>query len=662
MHLPGHRGTRALQQPLIPAMRSILERRSGAVLGAILALGAAASLAMLALAYASNGSLGFPLDDPWIHLQFARNLSEFGTFSYFGREMATSGSTSPLYTFLLGGGFLVGAHELASSYALGIAGLLWAAASARRIALDLQQPPWLALGAALLLVLEPRLVWASVSGMETTLFVGLLLATYHLYLRRQTWAAATAAGLLLWTRPEALLFYAAVGVDAAYHAWVVPARGAGAADRPLREWLPSLSIAIGLGALYAFFNVALSGSLLPNTYAAKIGYYAGTGSGFATAALQFFAGGSMAVVAPFALTGAFAIVLGVWKRRPQPLLVALLFPLGLTAAYALRLPYLYQEGRYLMPALPFVLLLATHGLAWLSTLPTSRNAFLRGRAIVAQCAFVVMAAALFAVASYDKAGVYAAQCRYIDERQVRAANWIRANTPSDAIVATHDIGAIGFYSGRRIVDMVGLVSPEMITRLGDLGALLAYLEGSGVTHVAVLRSWFAITNQRPLVAIAGSKAGEVLELYEFDPQRTHFTPLAANQALGAANQALWRQDTDRARSLIDSALRLDPRNSEAHYLNGALFLMFDRFEDAGAAFAAALRLDPELTEARIGAAQVQAGLGRVDQAIAQLLSIAEKQPELAVVYRVLAEIHTAHGLDDERAAAYLARAEALEGR
>ncbi|HXD99632.1 MAG TPA: hypothetical protein VN646_23970, partial [Candidatus Acidoferrum sp.] len=49
------------------------------------------------------GTSGFPLDDSWIHLHFARNLAEGAGFAYNpGRPVA--GSTAPLWTLLLGGG------------------------------------------------------------------------------------------------------------------------------------------------------------------------------------------------------------------------------------------------------------------------------------------------------------------------------------------------------------------------------------------------------------------------------------------------------------------------------------------------------------------------------------------------------------------------------
>ena len=49
------------------------------------------------------GVAGFPLDDAWIHLHFARNLAEGAGFAYNpGRPVA--GSTAPLWTLLLAAG------------------------------------------------------------------------------------------------------------------------------------------------------------------------------------------------------------------------------------------------------------------------------------------------------------------------------------------------------------------------------------------------------------------------------------------------------------------------------------------------------------------------------------------------------------------------------
>ncbi len=47
------------------------------------------------------------------------------------------------------------------------------------------------------------------------------------------------------------------------------------------------------------------------------------------------------------------------------------------------------------------------------------------------------------------------------EIDVALGKWLAENTPSDALIAVDDIGAIAFLSERQIVDMNGLISPEV---------------------------------------------------------------------------------------------------------------------------------------------------------------------------------------------------------
>lgn len=47
----------------------------------MLLTGLVLSILTESFAYQTNGEFGFPLDDPWIHLQFAKNLHDYGSFS-----------------------------------------------------------------------------------------------------------------------------------------------------------------------------------------------------------------------------------------------------------------------------------------------------------------------------------------------------------------------------------------------------------------------------------------------------------------------------------------------------------------------------------------------------------------------------------------------------
>src|SRR5574341_792578 len=62
--------------------------------------------------------IGFPLDDAWIHLTYARNFAEHGEWAYrLGQRSA--GSTSPLWTVLLAIGFLLRLAPYTWTYFLG---------------------------------------------------------------------------------------------------------------------------------------------------------------------------------------------------------------------------------------------------------------------------------------------------------------------------------------------------------------------------------------------------------------------------------------------------------------------------------------------------------------------------------------------------------------
>ena len=55
----------------------------------------------------SQGTVGFPLDDAWIHQTYARNLAQTGQLAYLPGQ-PSAGSTSPAWSFLLSVGYLLG--------------------------------------------------------------------------------------------------------------------------------------------------------------------------------------------------------------------------------------------------------------------------------------------------------------------------------------------------------------------------------------------------------------------------------------------------------------------------------------------------------------------------------------------------------------------------
>src|SRR3989338_9741449 len=59
--------------------------------------------------------------------------------------------------------------------------------------------------------------------------------------------------------------------------------------------------------------------------------------------------------------------------------------------------------------------------------------------------------------------------RNINDHQVQMGLWVKKNIPENSVIALNDIGAITFISDRKIIDIVGLVSPEVLKTTKGLG-------------------------------------------------------------------------------------------------------------------------------------------------------------------------------------------------
>ena len=629
-------------------------------IGAVLLVGAFMLLETMSAARQANGGDGFPLDDPWIHLQFAKNIHEYGSFSYYKDQQVTSGSTSPLYTLLLALALAFSADEFVLSYVLGGAFLLASALAMFRIARHLFGRRMLpSLVAAAFVVLEPRLVWVSLSGMETTLFIALTLAVYLWYLEKRPLLLGLASGLLLWTRPEAVLLVAVLGADLLYRRFAAAGAGGSATadERPRQRWLIPATAVLGICAVaYVVFNSMLSGSLLPNTFAAKLKYYESGGEAFPQQVLRFLSADHMIIVAPFLVVGALAVSLAAVRRRPAPLLVPLLWCLCMVAAYWWKLPYLYQYGRYLMPIIPFALLLSLGGLEKL--LEVAQAKIVPARAgkspMIVQSLVLLAVLVMTAQAGWQRRDFYSESCRYISERQVATALWIRQHLPGDAVVATHDVGALAFYSDRRIVDMVGLISPEMIENIGRLDKLLEYLKSQRVTHLAVLRTWFEINNVHPLF-MTNELRPEVMEVFRFDPGRMHFTNQTASMLSERARLELAAGNVQQAGGMLEQALQYDANSARIHLLLGRALILVGRLDDADREFALALTLQPDLWDARFGQADVAARRPNAQKAITLLEELVKDNPEYSAGFQALAQLYYRAGIDSAKAAAYRRR-------
>jgi hypothetical protein len=526
----------------------------------------------------TGGQMGVPLDDAWIHLQFARNLARGDGFS-FNPGQPTAGSTAPLWTLLLAAVYFVGGalDGAVAGPVLSAICFLAALAATYGLARRLTGERWAAGLAGAVVAVNGRMVWAGLSGLETCLFAALSLLAIRAHLgdratlrrdldelepRRDRSSRQTARptidpyrlrttalfALAALTRPEGYLLFALSLADHILHRTHYPSRTTHRAPRtthhesrftfhvsrftsPVSRLLPPLATFTALVLPYLLFSLRTGGRLLPNTYYAKATFDFRPDLAFLSVAAQYLILDNPSLLpfyvlglgvllrpilpvssiaegpAPSAAEGPVRSVaeesLSKEPALPVPSVVEgslskgapllSLWGVGLPLVLAFLHAALYQHGRYLMPLIPCNAVIAVAGL-----LAARRLAQRRGwrwprssRPVAVLVGVLIVAATAWRLPTMAQR--YAWNVDNINHMHVALGRWVAAHTPPDAVLALNDIGAIAYVSQRPVVDLAGLVTPEVVPLLRgpERDARLAdFLAGRGVGYVIVFPNWF----------------------------------------------------------------------------------------------------------------------------------------------------------------------------
>lgn len=456
--------------------------------------------------------LGMPFweyrtDDTYIFLQYARNLST-GHGPSFNADQPVFGFSSPLWMLLLALLHRIGLGSLAAAKLLALlagVGSIWGCHVFARQRLD----PRLAGAATVAWAANAWLVRWSGAAMETAVVLCLVtwgLARFEVERRepeRRPWSAFC-FGLLVLARPEGALLSALALL-------VMFIDDVGARRRA--AWTRAATAAAIIAALvvpWLVYAQRTMGTILPVTGAAK-----GT-VGLAPEIDPLLDIGR--IVATTAVLECVLLVIGLiwWLRRRgggPATDAASGHPHRLPLAWLVTLPLFYAAtgfdvlSRYALPVLPVVIV---YGFVSLSALPRGgwwrlAAALLVGagaalgayllwyggdyEAVIQATRIVGVAAVGAAIGAVLAGPLYARRAvvvlllavalnglvlarvvhphthtfsRGVMDCFKGMGEWFAANTPPDTQVAIADIGAFGYYSERRVLDMAALVSPEMI--------------------------------------------------------------------------------------------------------------------------------------------------------------------------------------------------------
>ena len=479
-------------------------RRHALRAGLVFAL---ALLTTRAVLRATGGVAAVPLDDAFIHFQYARSFWEGRGFAFTAGAAPVAGATSLLWPALLtlpyGFGFRA-EHLIWAAWAFGWVSLGMLGYETRRASERLLSEDG-ALAAELMVLTFGGHLWFAASGMEVLPLAWLLMRTAR---RAAEWLETPSAErvaprellLLAWAgpllRPEGVL------------ATLVVAIAVGVGARGRRRSLGLVALAGALGP--ALVNRLGTGSGTTTTALVKwlplSPYYADHGklvhAVLANVMLLFgtLLNGEIwsAVFLPqgaaLALWPAIPALLWLGFRRgagPRALLLS-----ALAAGMLIPTTYdsfLWNRLRYLWPFMS-AWLLGVAALTDLLGVLVARYAPGYERARLLGSGIVVGGFLSHLGWTLDDLGTSANAIR---TQQAALGHWAEKALPKSAVIGVNDTGAIGYFSERRLFDVVGLTTRgEARYWAAGPGSRFEHYERLGrghlPTHFVVYPEWFAL--------------------------------------------------------------------------------------------------------------------------------------------------------------------------
>ena len=422
------------------------------------------------------GQPGFPLDDAWIHQTYARNLGLHGIMAFSPGEPST-GSTSPAWTVLLAAGYLLQVPFFSWVYIWGSIFAVAASSTAALLSYSYFGDFKRAVFVAIICIIEWHLAWSALSGMEISLFTFLtLLILLLLHRDAPPHLMGLLIGLAFLVRPEGMILGGLYGLRILL---------------TNRQYPKQMFYRVGIFAIvflliispWVSFNLNYSGRPFPSTISSKFIQYGYPWSlwnslKYLWNVMIYFLEGPLMLLVPCA----GFIIYGALHARRTDLFYPSAWVMLLIGLYAVALPAIYHHGRYLMPLIPILAIFGVEGLFQLLEKLPHESLLRPALWVVSGCMIIPI--------WIDGSSTFALQTKLLNESHMEAARWVDANTPSDAIIATHDIGIVGYITQRQIIDLAGLVTPEVIEIMRDQSELANFVREKQVTYVIVFSGYY----------------------------------------------------------------------------------------------------------------------------------------------------------------------------
>jgi arabinofuranosyltransferase len=402
-------------------------------------------------------------DDSYISLKFASNFFKYNGITYDGTSYLT-GATSPLHIILVA---LVGLYFKLETASL-LVGIIFFILSSLLVylwALEIYKERGIALLAGALISTSGWLVFDSLNGLETTTFIFFSLLTFYIfYIYEHRVLYIIPLFLSILTRPEGWF------IACALFLWQVIQYVNHKDKRTLRCLATSLGIFILLIAPYFLISLYYTGSLLPSTALAKSIFFADIHLPLSRIwllkrGLKFF-----------------------YKELLYPLPL-IIFPLILFSRKLILLPYLWfyftiihlfyflffpgatiqYWCRYQHIFIPLIIIAISAGAVELLKMCKRKTLAISMAVLVASSLIYNQSISFMKVEK-----IYSGEIESTKNILIDLAIWLKDNTPDDSLLAIHDIGVVGYFSDRKIIDLVGLTNLEVSRYYWDRNSKRVY--------------------------------------------------------------------------------------------------------------------------------------------------------------------------------------------
>ena len=401
------------------------------------------------------------VDDSYITFRYARNIVNGNGFVYNEGERVL-GTTTPLYTLLLAAISILKGTSDFPILAIGTNALAGAISVILLYFLTrLLIGHWLpATGAALVWAVAPYSVTFAIGGMETDVTIALLLAAALAYVYRRPYLLTGASALAVLARPDTGILLLLLWVGLVLSEQRIPWREGLLGLALLAPWLIYSTLTFGsplpasIGAKSLTYRVPPTAALIR-----FIQHYSTPFFGDALFGAFWRLGGFVTYLALSSI-GALRAV-----RRSPRVWPVFAYPYAYFAIFALANPLLFRW--YLSPPLPFYFLTIFAGI-WFLALDLGEvlsdvDAKTVAQGATAICAVVALLLTLNAWELHPDHG---------PDRPAPEMAWFKLELfykqaaeivleqagPDDGLCAG-DIGMLGYRTGLRVIDTVGLVTP-----------------------------------------------------------------------------------------------------------------------------------------------------------------------------------------------------------